>query len=83
MDFALWAFRIPFKVTTGMTLFYSLEALVSIEFIVPSLRVAIAHKLSPDQSVNFRIDGLLQLEELNAILLYFKCHLVNEESMDK
>ncbi|MCO5605726.1 hypothetical protein L7F22_059910 [Adiantum nelumboides] len=43
LDLALWSFRTAFKVTTGMTPFklvYGLEAVVPMEFVVPSLRVS-------------------------------------------
>ena len=49
LDSALWSFRTAFKVTTGMTPFklvYGLEAVVPMEFLVPSLRVAADSKLS-------------------------------------
>lgn len=43
LNFALWASRIAYKVSTGMTPFrltYGLEAVVPMEYIVPSLRTA-------------------------------------------
>lgn len=49
LDSILWAFRTTFKVTTSMTPFklvYGLEAIVPMKFIVSSLKIAIAHKLS-------------------------------------
>lgn len=33
------------------------------ELIVPSLRVAIANKLSPEESLQYRLEPLLQLEQ--------------------
>ncbi|MCO5615055.1 hypothetical protein L7F22_069343 [Adiantum nelumboides] len=66
LDSALWAFRTAFKVTTRMTPFksvYGLEAVVPMEFLVPSLRVAVQQKLSPEESVNYRKEQLLKLEE--------------------
>ena len=66
LDSALWAFRTSYKVTTRMTPFrmaYGLEAVVPMEFMVPSLRMAIKEKLPMEQSRAERIQELLQLEE--------------------
>lgn len=66
LDSALWAFRTAYKVTTGFTPFklvYGLEAVVPMEFLVPSLRVAVAHKLSEDDSLQYRMEKLLELEQ--------------------
>ena len=44
---ALWAYRTSYKVATGCTPFklvYGLEAVMPWEFLVPSLRVAVAEK---------------------------------------
>ena len=63
---ALWAFRTAYKVSTGLTPFklvYGLEAIVPMEFVVPSLRVAMTEKLLPEDSVENRVDQLMQLEE--------------------
>ena len=66
LDSALWAFRTTIKVSTGFTPFklvYGLEAVVPMEFLVPSLRIAAENKLSPADLVNHRFDQLLELEE--------------------
>ena len=66
MDSALWSFRTAFKVTTGYTpfkLLYGIEAVVPMEFLVPSLRIAVENKLSPENSLNDRLDQLLALEQ--------------------
>ena len=66
LDFALWAFRNAFKGFTGFTPFklvYGLEAVVPMEFLVPSLRIAAENKLSLENLVNHRLDQLLELEE--------------------
>ena len=66
LDSALWAFRTAFKVSTSSTPFklvYGLEAVVPMEYLVPSLRVAAENRLSPEDSVNHRLDQLLGLEE--------------------
>ena len=74
LDSALWAFRTAFKVATGMTPFklvYGLEAVVPMEFLVPSLRIAVRAVISTvkkrsivavrrgqnPKSVCFRIDS--------------------------
>ena len=63
---ALWAFRTSFKVATGFTPFklvYGVEAVVPMEFLVPSLRIAAAEKLGWDESVERRIEQLDRLGE--------------------
>ncbi|MCO5574484.1 hypothetical protein L7F22_028269 [Adiantum nelumboides] len=65
LDSALCSLRTAFKVTTGMTPFklvYGLEAVVPMEFVVPSLRV-FSQKMSPALSVKHRCKYLMQLEE--------------------
>ncbi|WP_219824490.1 hypothetical protein, partial [Enterobacter cloacae complex sp. 4DZ1-17B1] len=72
LDSALWSFRTAFKVTTGMTPFklvYGLEAMVPMEFVVPSLRVS-AEKQSPKLSVLHRNKYLMQLEEDRLVSSY-------------
>ena len=66
LNSALWAFRTAFKVGSGFTPFrlvYGLEAIVPMEFIVPSLRVATTMKLSGHQSLQHRLNSLMQLDE--------------------
>ena len=44
----LWAFRTSYKVATGFTPFklvFGVEAIVPMEFLVPSLRIAVAERL--------------------------------------
>ena len=58
--------RTAYKVSTGMTPFrltYGLEAVVPMEYIVPSLRIAIVEKWFEKESLPFRIEDLMQLEE--------------------
>ena len=65
MDFALWAFKIAFKVTTGFAPFklvYGLEVVVPMDFLVSNLRIAMANKFSPEESINSRVDQLLNLK---------------------
>ena len=65
LDLALWSFKIAFKVNIGMSPFklvYGLEAVVHMEFLVPSLRVT-AEKMSPTLLVKHRAKYLMQLEE--------------------
>ena len=55
-----------YKVSTGMTPFrmvYGLEAIVPMEFVIPSLRVAIQHKLTDVESSVYRQEQLLKLDE--------------------
>ena len=66
LNSALWAYRTSYKVTTGMTPFrmaYGLEAVVPMEFMIPSLRMAIQEKLPMEKSREERIQELLNLEE--------------------
>ena len=72
MDSTLWSFRNAFKVTIGMTPFklvYGLEAEVTIEFVVPSMRVT-AEKMSPALSIKNRAKYLMQLEEDRLVTAY-------------
>ena len=53
LDSVLWAFRTSFKVTTRMTPFrmtYGLEAVVPMEFMIPSLRMAVSERLPMEES---------------------------------
>ena len=73
LDLALWSFRIAYKVTTNMTPFrlvYGLEAVVPMEYVVPSLRIAIQAKMTPKDSNHFRETQLMQLEEDRTISAY-------------
>ena len=66
LNSALWAYRTSYKVTTGMTPFrmaYGLEAVVPMEFMVPSLRMAMQEKLPMEKAREERIQELLNLEE--------------------
>ena len=66
LDSALWSFRTAYKVATGMTPFklvYGIEAVVPMEYVVPSLRLAVQHRLSPEDSILHRQRELLKLEE--------------------
>ena len=67
MDSVLRAFRTTYKVATGMTPFklvYGMEAVVlPIEYVIPSLRLAVHYRLSPEDSVVHRKQELLKLEE--------------------
>lgn len=63
---ALWAFRTVYKVTIGMTpsrLVYGCEAVVPMEFIVQSLKIAAENKMLPEDSINHRNEQLLKLHE--------------------
>lgn len=63
---ALWAFRTSYKVTTGMAPFrmaFGLEAVVPMEFMVPSLRIAVEERMPMEESREERILKLVTLEE--------------------
>ena len=63
---ALWAYCTSYKVTTGHTpfqLMYGQEAVVSIEFMVPSLTIAIDNKLGDMKSLKERLYNLNKLDE--------------------
>ncbi|XP_073394446.1 uncharacterized protein [Physcomitrium patens] len=62
----LWAYRTTFKVTTQATPFslvYGLEAVLPIEFEVPSLRIAVDSRLTDKQSLKTRFYELEALDE--------------------
>ena len=48
----------PFRLTYGL-----LEAVVPMEYIVPSLRIAVQQKWSEKESLPFRMESLMQLEQ--------------------
>ena len=55
---ALWTYRTTYKVTTWATpfsLMYGLEAILPIEFDVPSLRIAIENRLDDSTSLKDRL----------------------------
>ena len=63
---ALWAYRTAYKVTTNQTPFrlaYGQEAVVPLEFMVPSLRMAIDYDLDYNEVLRSRLDKLLTLDE--------------------
>ena len=81
LDFAQWSFRTAFKVATGVTPFrlvYGLEAVVPMEYIGSSLRIAIQQRLSPDKSILHRQRQLLKLEEDRLISSYMAELLQNK-----
>ena len=66
LNLALWAFRTAFKVSTGLTPFrlvYGMEAMVSMEFIVPSLRVAVSNRVIQEDSLKQRLEQLMSFDE--------------------
>ena len=63
---ALWAYRTAYKVTTNQTPFrlaYGQEAVVPLEFMVPSLRMAVDYDLDYNEVLRSRLDKLLTLDE--------------------
>lgn len=62
----LWAYRTTYKVTTGQTpfqLMYGQEVMVPVEFMVPSLRIAIDNRLGNMESLRKRLYALNKLDE--------------------
>lgn len=66
LPFALWAYRTTYKVTTGHTpfqLMFGQEAVVPVEFMISSLRIALENKLGDMESLRERLYKLNKLEE--------------------
>ncbi|MCO5581762.1 hypothetical protein L7F22_035650 [Adiantum nelumboides] len=64
---ALWAYRIAYKVTIGMTPFrmvYGTEAVIPLEFAVPSLRLAEQYDMDFNKVLKARLEELQKLDEL-------------------
>ncbi len=63
---ALWAYRTTYKVstrTTPFSLVFGVEAILPMEFEVPSLRIAIDERLDDSQSLKDRLERLEGLSE--------------------
>lgn len=66
MPAVLWAYRTTYKVTTGHTLFqlmHGQEAVVSAEYIVPNLRIAVDNRLGDEESLKVHLVNLTKLDE--------------------
>ena len=66
LPFALWAYRTSFRTSTGSTpysLVYGMEAVLSVEIEIGSLRVALEHQISETEWVQSRYDQLNLLDE--------------------
>lgn len=62
----LWAYRTMYKVTTGHTpfqLMYGQEAVMPMEYMVPSLRIAVENRLGDTESLKERLYQLNKLDE--------------------
>lgn len=73
LDSTLWSFRTAYKVATGMTPFklvYGVETVVPMEYVISSLRIAVQHRMSPEESVLHRQQELLKLEEDRILSAY-------------
>ena len=63
---ALWAYRTTYKTsirTTPFRLAFGLEAVMPIEFQIPSLRIQVKERLSETESERIRLKTLMELEE--------------------
>ena len=70
---ALWAYRTTYKVTTKYTPFqlvYGQEAILPIEFEIPSLRIAIEYRLGDVESLQDRLATLESLDEDRRMALF-------------
>ena len=62
----MWAYRTTYKVTTNQTPFrlaYGQEAVVPLEFMVPSLRIAVDHDLDYNAVLRNCLQRLMALDE--------------------
>ena len=62
----LWAYRTTCKKSTGQTPFrlaYGQEAMMPMEYIVPSLKIAALIDMEDEDTVNERLLNLVELEE--------------------
>ncbi|KAL3680009.1 hypothetical protein R1sor_022965 [Riccia sorocarpa] len=72
----LWAMRTAYKATTNHTPFhlvYGIEALVPMEFIVPTLRISTEYQLNHEDMMNRRLKELLELEEKREMAFENQC----------
>ena len=63
---ALWAYRTTYKTsirTTPFRLAFGLEAVMPVEFQIPSLRIQVKERLSEKESEKIRLATLCELEE--------------------
>lgn len=66
LPFALWAYHTTYKVTIGHTpfqLMFGQEAMVLVEFMIPSLRIELENKLGDMESLRERLYKLNRLKE--------------------
>ncbi|KAL3678283.1 hypothetical protein R1sor_021239 [Riccia sorocarpa] len=76
----LWAMRTAYKATTNHTPFhmvYGVEALVPMEFIVPTLRIATEYSLNAEEGIQERLMQLLKLEEAREVAYEHQCGIQN------
>ncbi|KAL3685682.1 hypothetical protein R1sor_003704 [Riccia sorocarpa] len=81
---ALWAMRTAYKATTNHTPFhmvYGVEALVPMEFIVPTLRIATEYNLNPEEMLQRRLKELLKLEESREQAFSHQCAVQERRKM--
>lgn len=66
LNSALWAYRTTYKTTTGSTPFrlaFGIEVVVPMDYLVSSLRIAVAERLLEKEYEIARLNDLLRLEE--------------------
>jgi hypothetical protein len=76
----LWAYKTICKRLTKHTPFrlvYGKEVVMLLEFVVPSLRIAVVTHMSDDHSLQWWLDELLELEEDELIAICI--HMVEKQ----
>jgi hypothetical protein len=62
----LWAYQTTYKKITKNTPFrlvYDKEVIISLEFVIPNLHISLATHMNDEQSLQHRLDKLMELEE--------------------
>ena len=70
---ALWAYKIAFKTSTGQTPFqlaYGMEAVMPVEYVLPSLRIALEERLGDEESHKRRLASLEKLSEARQMAIH-------------
>ena len=70
---ALWAYRTAYKTSTCQTPFqlaYGMEVVMPVEYVLPSLRIAIEEKLSDEESLKRRLTSLEKLSKARQLAIH-------------